>query len=323
VSTGAQAPSPLTAARLALIGLSGVTSDNIALLITAIANTSDDTLGVDSLTEIQAIVNQVRTSQASALAVISVYDGTNTEPTLSTFNAAGIIGVDSSNIGIINQFLAVMSAESTDSFAEVQALVDAVNKLMICADGTANNNCAFTAAEFQAMGYLDIDTQEEVDALNADLDVLDLTPNQESRVTSEAVRSVVERFRPRPVLVPAPVTTVPAVPATTVPTTSAPAPTPINPPSPTTSVPEVIPTSTTVAAVVSTSTTTPVTTTVPELEVLPGSGGIQVAPGAAQVLIDGKLIDLTVVINDDNSATDKITGGSLPASLFAEIIEKI
>jgi penicillin-binding protein 1A len=27
--------------------------------------------------------------------------------------------------------------------------------------------------------------------------------------------------------------------------------------------------------------------------------------------------------NDDNSATDKITGGSLPASLFAEIIEKI
>jgi len=179
---------------------------------------------------------------------------------------------------------------------------------MICADGTANNNCVFTAAEFHAMGYLDIDTQEEVDALNADLDVLDLTPNQESRVTSEAVRSVVDRFRPRPVLVPAPVTTVPAVPATTVPTTSAPAPTPINPPSPTTSVPEVIPTSTTVAAIVSTSTTMPVTTTVPEIEVLPESGGVQMAPGKAAVLINKKLIDLTVVINDDNSATIELLG---------------
>jgi hypothetical protein len=306
VSAGAQAQSPLTAARLALIGLSGVTGDNVALIVAAIANTSDDTLGVDSLAELQTLVNQVRTSQAAALAVISAHDGANTAPSLSTFESAGIIGVDSSNIGIINQFLAVMSAESTDSVSEVQALVDAVNKLMICADGTANNNCVFTAAEFQAMGYGDIDTQEEVDALNADLDVLDLTPNQESRVTSEAVRSVVDRFRPRPVPVPAPTTTAPAAPATTVPTTSAPAPTP------TTSVPEAIPTSTTVVAVVptptTTPTTTPVTTTVPEIEVLPGSGGVQVAPGKAQVLIDGKLIDLTVVINDDNSATIELAG---------------
>jgi len=307
VSTGAQAQLPLTAARLALIGISGATSDNIALLIAAIANTSDDTLGVDSLTEIQAIANQVRTSQESALAVISAYDGANAEPLQSTFNAAGIVGVDSSNIGIINQFLAVMSAESTDSFAEVQALVDAVNKLMICADGTANNNCIFTVTEFHAMGYLDIDTQEEVDALNADLDVLDLAPNQESRVTSEAVRLVVDRFRPRPVLVPAPTTTAPAAPTTTAPAPSAPAPAPA-PPTPTTSIPEATPTTTTVVPGVLPPTTVPVPTTVPEIEVLPGSGGVQMAPDKAQVLIDGKLIDLIVVINDDNSATIELPG---------------
>ena len=305
VSAGAQAQSPLTAARLALIGLSGVTGDNVALIVAAIANTSDDTLGVDSLAELQTLVNQVRTSQAAALAVISAHDGANTAPSLSTFESAGITGVDSSNIGIINQFLAVMSAESTDSVSEVQALVDAVNKLMICADGTANNNCVFTAAEFQAMGYGDIDTQEEVDALNADLDVLDLTPNQESRVTSEAVRSVVDRFRPRPVPVPAPTTTAPAAPVTTAPAPSVPAPAP---PSPTTSIPEVTPTTTTVMPAVPTPTTVPVPTTVPEIEVLPGSGGVQMAPDKAAVLIDGKLIDLTVVINDDNSATIELPG---------------
>jgi hypothetical protein len=47
----------------------------------------------------------------------------------------------------------------------------------------------------------------------------------------------------------------------------------------------------------------PVTTTVPTVEILPGSGGIQMAPGKAGVFINGKLIDLSVVINEDNSAT--------------------
>jgi hypothetical protein len=313
VSSGAQAQSPITAARLALIGLSGVTSDNIALIVAAIAGTSDDTLGVDSLVELQTLVDQVRTSQAAALAVISAYDGNNTAPSLSTFQAAGIIGVDSSNIGIINQFLAVMSAESTDSVSEVQALVDAVNKLMICADGTANNNCVFTAAEFQAMGYTDIDTQEEVDALNADLDVLDLTPNQESRVTSEAVRSVVERFRPRPVpaspTTTAPVTPQPASPTTSVPATPTPtAPVTTAPPAPvSTTTPEVAPTTTVVPAV-PTPTTTPVPTTVPELEILPGSGGVKMTPSTAGVLINGAMTELAVVINEDNSATIELPG---------------
>lgn len=184
---------------------------------------------------------------------------------------------------------------------------------MICADGTANNNCAFSAAEFQAMGYGDIDTQEEVDALNADLDVLDLAPNQESRVTSEAARSVVDRFRPRPVPV-APPNTVPAVPAPAVPTT-VPAPAvPVTVAPTTVPAPAVLVTvaPTTVAPTVPSPTTTPVATpvatTVPGIETLPGSFGVQVAPGGARALIDGKLIDLTVVINEDNSATIELPG---------------
>ena len=42
--------------------------------------------------------------------------------------------------------------------------------------------------------------------------------------------------------------------------------------------------------------------TLPTVEVLPGSGGVQVAPGKAVAIIDGKVVDLTVVINEDNSA---------------------
>jgi fibronectin type 3 domain-containing protein len=306
-ATGAQPQSELTVARLEAIGLSGISSGNIALLVAAIANTSDDTLGVDSFAEVQAIVNQVRASQVAALAVISAYDGTNTVPTVNTLQSAGITGVDSSNIGIINQYLATMSAESTDSVAEVQALVDALSKLMICADGTANENCTFTITEFHAMGYLDIDTQEEMDALNIDLDTLDLTPTQESFATSEAVTSVINRFKPVPVTPVTPVT--PVVPEVSAPTTTTVPPsttttTTIPVTSTTTTVPLVVPPSKPAATTVPTPTTVvPATTTVPILEVLPGSGGIQMAPGKAGVFINGKLIDLTVVINEDNSAT--------------------
>jgi hypothetical protein len=299
VAIGGQAQSALSIERLASIGLTGVTTENLALIVQAIANSADDTTGVDSLSEIQAMVNQVRTDQANALGVISGYDGTNTVPSLNTFASAGITGVDALNIGIINQFLAIMSVGPTDSVAEVQALVDAVLKLMICADGAANGNCTFTAAEFQAMGYTDIDTQEEVDALNSDLDILDLTPNEESRRTTEAVNAVIERFRPRPV------TTPPTTPPATSPVTTAPVTTSVPVTTPVTTVPETPETT-------SPSTTVPPTsiptTTLPTLELLPGSNGVQTPPDQAVVVIDGVVTDLVVTINDDGSATIEYPG---------------
>ncbi|MSX76853.1 MAG: hypothetical protein F2738_02310, partial [Actinobacteria bacterium] len=304
VAIGGQAQTALSIERLASIGITGVTTENLALIVQAIANSADDTTGVDSLSEIQAIVNQVRADQASALGVISGYDGTNTVPSLNTFASAGIIGVDASNIGIINQFLAIMPAGSTDSVAEVQALVDAVLKLMICADGTANGNCTFTAAEFQAMGYTDIDTQEEVDALNADLDVLDLTPNEESRKTTETVNAVIERFRPQPVPTTTPPTTSPATTApVTTPATTVPA-----APSPVTTVPELPATTAPTSTVPATTTTTTTTTTLPALDLLPESNGVKTAPGQAVVVIDGVVTDLIVTINEDNSATIEYPG---------------
>jgi hypothetical protein len=301
VAIGGQAQTALSIERLDLIGLTGVTAENLALIVQAIANSADDTTGVDSLSEIQAIVNQVRTDQGNALGVISGYDGTNTVPSLNTFASAGITGVDASNIGIINQFLAVMSSSSTDSVAEVQALVDAVLKLMICADGAANENCTFTVTEFQAMGYSDIDTQEEVDALNADLDILDLTPNEESRRTTETVNAVIERFRPQPVPQPVPqpapqpapqpvVTTVPPTAPVTTPVTTVP------------ETPETTSPSTTVPP------TSIPTTTLPTLELLPGSNGVQTPSDQAVVVIDGVVIDLIVTINEDNSATIEYPG---------------
>jgi hypothetical protein len=60
-------------------------------------------------------------------------------------------------------------------------------------------------------------------------------------------------------------------------------------------------------AVPTPTTVVPVTTTVPTIEILPGSGGVQMAPGKAGVFINGKLVDLSVVINEDNSATIELS----------------
>jgi hypothetical protein len=294
VATGGQALTALSLERLASIGLTGVTVENLALVVQAIANSADDTTGVDSLSEIQAIVNQVRSDQANALGVISGYDGTNTVPSLTTFALAGVTDVDASNIGIINQYLAVMPSDLTDSVAEVQALVNAVLKLMICADGQANQNCTFTVEEFHAMGYLDIDTPDEVNALNTDLDVLDLRPNQEQRDISEVVDDVIRRFMPQPVSTTPPTTSpvspVPTMPVLTTPPTTSPATTPVT--TPVTTIPE-----TTVPP------TSIPTTTLPTLELLPGSNGVETPPDQAVLVIDGVVTDLIVTINEDNSAT--------------------
>jgi hypothetical protein len=149
------------------------------------------------------------------------------------------------------------------------------------------------------MGYTDIDTQEEVDALNADLDILDLTPNEESRRTTETVNAVIERFRPRPV------TTPPTTPPTTSPVTTTPVTTPAPVTTPVTTVPETPETT-------SPSTTVPPTsiptTTLPTLELLPGSNGVQTPPDQAVVVIDGVVLDLIVTINEDNSATIEYPG---------------
>ncbi|MCX6527326.1 MAG: hypothetical protein NTU52_04965, partial [Actinobacteria bacterium] len=68
-------------------------------------------------------------------------------------------------------------------------------------------------------------------------------------------------------------------------------------------------TSTPAVPIVSTSTTMmPVATTLPPLEVLPESGGVLMAPGKAGVVIDGAVVDLAVVINEDNSATIEYPG---------------
>jgi len=312
LATGGEPLSEVTAERLSLLGVSGVTAENLSLVLGAITALNGNTNGLNSFADLQGIVNTVRANQESALTIIKNYDGTNTVPTTLTFAALGVSGVDYRNIALVNQYLASMSVAQTDSRAEVQALVDAVLKILVCADGIANQNCDLTGEEYRAMGYTDIDTNEEIEAMNAEMDVLDLSPADLHNVTAQLVIDITQRFTPV-TPAPAPVTPSPApVAPTPAPVTPSPAPVPAVPTTSTTlapvrpvdsTVPSLSVTPTTV--VETTSTTTP-TTTVPTI--LDGSGGVEVEPNVAVVLMNGVTQDMQVSIAQGFVATAQIPG---------------
>ena len=196
---GGLIPSPaVTLDDLALIGITGLDETNLAQFLSAIADTADTGSDIDSLAEMQAIADHVVADQADAIALVAAYDGTNTAPSAATFTAIGIVGVDASNLTAINAYLATILPAGSDSVAEIQAIVDVYLKIYACADGIDNDNCAMTMDEFWVMGWTDIDTPEEVQALNDELDLLDwqveLAPVP---TTGEIAAAVAARFAAR------------------------------------------------------------------------------------------------------------------------------
>ncbi|WP_146100146.1 FG-GAP-like repeat-containing protein [Limnohabitans sp. TS-CS-82] len=142
----------VTLAQLQALGIMGVTADNLAAVQTALAATADDGTGVDSLTEIQALVTQAQAAflAAQAVAALSAYDGTNTAPSLANYTAAGLAGVSSANLSAINSALAALPANATGTVAQLQTVVDAYTAVLATAEGTASS--APTAAQYAALG---------------------------------------------------------------------------------------------------------------------------------------------------------------------------
>ncbi len=204
-SAGSTPAVALSVASFEAIGITGINETNLALMVAAIEASPDDTSGVNTLARIQAIATQVVATQNAALAVISQYDGANTEPLLSTFTDLGVVGVDAGNIAGINDYLAAMGASLTDSFAEVQALIDSYNALAPGVDALDNDNVNLTLAQWHALGYTDVTTEEEVAALNDFFDTEDWLVSGSASVTRTIVDDIIALLAPAPAPAPVPV----------------------------------------------------------------------------------------------------------------------
>ncbi len=86
-------------------------------------------------------------------------------PTVEDYENAGVTGVDEGNVDDINEIIGKLPPGDKDSLDEIQSTVDAYNALLDTVDDP-NSDLDLTAADYQAMGFDEVDTSEEVFELN-------------------------------------------------------------------------------------------------------------------------------------------------------------
>ena len=189
---GTPAP-PLTAADFSLLGITGVTTDNLPAILAAIAATDDSGSGIDTFAELQTAVTNAASTASAALGVISGYTGSNTAPTVTDYANAGVTGVEAGNLGAINSVIGPLSAGETDTRAEVQAIVDAYSILLAAADGVAGTGGTLTAAQFQILGVTSINSTSEALLMSLVADTLNVS-QIDTKDELVALASIVDRL---------------------------------------------------------------------------------------------------------------------------------
>jgi hypothetical protein len=188
VMSGAANAAGPSLAQWQALGVTGVNADNLKAVQDKLAATADDGSAVDTLTELQNLVNSAQTGAAAALSVIRAYAQSNTGlvPTEEDYANAGVVGVNSGNLARINSALAspTVVGASVDTSAKVQALVDASQAIFGLADGT-NNTATAANPDMGAYGLIGVTGVDS--AVKASLlgDVLDTR-------ASDSVPTVVE-----------------------------------------------------------------------------------------------------------------------------------
>ena len=158
-------PSPaLSLADFSALGITGVTAYNLNAVVAAIAASNDSGTDINSLSALQTLVNNAAAQAVlDALATVQAYAGSNstaagsTPPVLNDYLLLGITGVDVSNIAAIQSALATLAVDASDlgSAADVQTLVNAYNRILAEANGTAADatpGASPSAADYSAIG---------------------------------------------------------------------------------------------------------------------------------------------------------------------------
>ena len=150
-----------TKAQLELLGMTGVTDANLALIQEAIRNAGAS--GADSLAKLQGLTDGVNTATTSALANIrdaaQNNSATGSNPSLSDYTTALVSGVNVGNLAAINDVLnsSAVNGNAADTTAEIQAIVDAYTKILAAADGVGGNGVLPSAADYAAIGLTGVD----------------------------------------------------------------------------------------------------------------------------------------------------------------------
>lgn len=178
-----------------LLGNTDVTATNLAAIQNALKLAAD--AGVDTRIELQALVtdviNNVIPTALSAIQyaalnnVAASGDGTHSPISAATYAAAGVTGVEASNLAAVNS--ALDSAPITDlqanTTAKVQAIVDGYKAILASADGWADNNGPLSGDVFAAVGVTGLPTGAP--AAGSALNLLDSAVDQSDTMNVDSV----------------------------------------------------------------------------------------------------------------------------------------
>ena len=134
VMTSAAGGVAVTLAQLALLGVTNVTTENLANVQAAIAATPDSGTSVNTLASLQAIV-----STAASLTTLGNYaaNGASTAPALTDYTQIAVTGVSATNLVSVNSAVDALAAADVATKAQVQNVVDAYTKILAEANGAA------------------------------------------------------------------------------------------------------------------------------------------------------------------------------------------
>ncbi|MBW8828426.1 MAG: hypothetical protein JF606_03135 [Burkholderiales bacterium] len=137
VAAGTAAPSTLNLEQFSALGVTGLTASNLATVGNLVHATADDGSGVDTLAQLQSVISLARVERFADDANVSA-GGSNENglPTLADYAAVGAtlgsIGtVPASNLLVLmNEAVGAKSSANVDTAAKVQAMQEAVTKVM-------------------------------------------------------------------------------------------------------------------------------------------------------------------------------------------------
>ena len=191
-----QAPSKtLTSADLAQIGLTGVTSGNLESVLATISQSAQDGSGVNLVEKLQQLIGAAANpiAAAAAQAVIEQFDGSNQAPTVADYAATGVFGVSEENLSLVNAIVGPALEVETNTFAKVQAIVDALSKLSGLVDGVEGTGFSLTTSDLRNLGLETLGLESaELLLLNSALDQMFPSQADTAQELQAAIDAVVK-----------------------------------------------------------------------------------------------------------------------------------
>ena len=157
------------------MGLTNCTADNLLAFERAITAQPDDGSTTDSLSELQALLNTINNAVTQISTAAENNTAGNNAVSLSVLQAAGIQNLEGLNLPLLQGLLnstgaSIINGAAVDTVSEIQALVDAVQRVQQLANGTSSNSTpVLSDAQITALGLQNVINTANEKALFTDV----------------------------------------------------------------------------------------------------------------------------------------------------------